>query len=101
LGNSVLPVGMSNCRIAGWAIFAIAAVLTWVIYAKAWMIGPYYLALSLLALLNLAVGIWVTSLYRFAWRATLIVVVILLVGQWWFVEAAIVQGLWTMRGFAP
>ena len=101
MGDSVLPVGMSKRRIAGWAILVIAAAFTWVIYAKAWMVGPYYLALSLLALLNLAVGIWVASLYRFAWRAALIMVVILLVGQWWFVEAAIVQGLWTMRGFAP
>lgn len=85
----------------GWTTFVVAAVLTWLVYLQGWMIGPYYLLLSVLGLLNVGLGIWVVLMHGVGWRSVLLVIAGLLVGQWWFVQSVLVQGIWSIRGFAP
>lgn len=82
-------------------MFVVAASLTWLAYSQAWMIGPYYLLLSALGFLSVGLGIWVVLMHGLDWRSVLLVVVGLLIGQWWFIEIVIVQGIWSITGFAP
>lgn len=99
MGNSIFQV--RNRRILAWVIFFLVGVSTWLAYAYAWTIGPYYGLLGLLAVMDVLIGIWLMSIYRFALKPILLLLFGLAVSQWWLLEFLIVQGVWVARGFAP
>ena len=84
-----------------WVLLIAIGVVTWIVYLTAWSIGPYQALLAGLALVNLAIAIWVLKLGRFKLRTWLLVGLGFLVSQWWLLQAAIVQAIWHIRGFAP
>lgn len=88
-------------RIVPWTAFILTGVGTWAVYLRAWMIGPYYILLSALGILSVGLAVWVVLSYQATWRTVILVVAGLLAGQWWLVEAIIVQGLWSITGLAP
>lgn len=84
-----------------WAAFLLSVILTWIVYFGAWMAGSYYLILSILGIISVLAGLWVLIANRFAWRSVILVVLGLVIGQWWFIELMAVQIIWTLKGFAP
>lgn len=85
----------------GWVVFLLSAIVTWLVYLYAWTVGPYYLLLSVLGITSLCLGLWVLKQSRFVWHSTVLVVLGLIIGQWWLLEFLVVQVLWGNRGFAP
>lgn len=61
----------------------------------------YYEILSLLGMMTLGAGMWVLKEQGWTHRAILMVVIGLLLGQWWFLEYGAASVLWTIHGFAP
>lgn len=100
MGDFILRLNAKS-KTVGWIAFWLSAILTWLAYLYAWMVGPYYLLLSALGIVSFCLGLWVLKENRFARRSIVLVVFGLLVGQWWVIEFLVVQGLWNNRGFAP
>ena len=88
-------------KILSWVIFAAGSTLTWIIYTFMTGFGQYYELLSILGVLTFGFGIWVLQANAWTRRAIIIVVIGLLLGQWWFLEFSGVNVLWTIHGFAP
>lgn len=90
-----------NLRKVVWAIFWLLAILTQLASARLWMLTSYELMLSALAIFSAALGVWILITTRFAWRSVALVVLGLIVGQWWLVESLAMMAFWSLRGFAP
>lgn len=65
------------------------------------MMASYNVILSILGLVSCCFGIWLVVINRFAWRTILIVVIGLVMGQWWLIETIVTLSLWKFRGMAP
>jgi hypothetical protein len=84
-----------------WGLFALASLATVLTYNVLWLETNYFTWLPWLGFGSLILGIIVlifTSLNR--WSVT-IVVLGLLVGQWWYVKSLIVLVFMACCGFAP
>lgn len=84
-----------------WGAFWLSAILTWVIYSGGWMMASYHVALSVLAIISACLAFWILKTNPFAWSSVALIVLGLVVGQWWLVEWLIVKILWSIRGFVP
>lgn len=100
MGDWILRLS-TKPKMVGWIAFWLSVILTWLAYLYAWMVGPYYVLLSALGIISLCLGLWVLKESRFAWHSTVLVVLGLLIGQWWLIEFLVAQVLWGSRGFAP
>ena len=89
-------------QLALWAPFAIASLLTSIVYTTLWTIGWYWVLLSLLGVLSgiLAARILVHTGPPRRWSVAGVTVGLIL-GQWWFIEFGAMQIVWSIRGFAP
>lgn len=83
-----------------WAVFWLTAILTWFVYSGGWMMVSYHVALSVLGIISACLAFWILKTNR-TWRSVILVVLGLVVGQWWLVEMSIMYVLWSVRGFAP
>jgi hypothetical protein len=61
----------------------------------------YYLGLSALGIVGLLSGIGILAATGRTRRSIVLVVLGLLIGQWWLMEILIVQAIWSIKGFAP
>lgn len=84
-----------------WVAFWLSAVLTWIVYSALWMKGWYYLALSALGIISLFLGIGILATKGRTRRSIILIVLGLVIGQWWLIEMLIAQAIWSIRGFAP
>lgn len=84
-----------------WALFCGASLLTWAAYKTLWGTEWYLIYLSLLSTLSAGLAIAVLRQAGFRLLPLAGVVVGLLVGQWWFVQAVILRLFWRMGGMAP
>ena len=83
------------------ALFATASLLTLLVYATAWRTEAYWLLLSALGILSGVLGITVLAHTGLRWKPIVAVIFGLIIGQWWLIELAAVQLIWSSRGFAP
>ena len=84
-----------------WAPFAATVCITLLVRMTMWSSSYYYVMLSSCAILSLVLGMY--ALWRVGikpWSVALVVVG-LIVGQWWFFEMALMFAFWKWRGFAP
>jgi len=91
-----------NLRSFGpWAAFALGSGLT--ALARESLAGRRWYYAFLAALMMLSVVFAVRLLRQTGLKAVPIAVVAIgfLLGQWWFVEALILRGFWSINGFAP
>ena len=77
------------------------AVLTLAVYSVLWMKQWYYVLLSFLGIVSLIVGISILRFFRTNNRSIILIVLGLVVGQWWFVELIFIQIIWQVKGFSP
>jgi hypothetical protein len=84
-----------------WSGFWASVAATWATYHFGWMLHTYFVWLSVAAVLSLALGLWVLWLVHFRRAAVVLVVLGLLVGQWWFWQLLLIMTFWRIRGFAP
>ena len=84
-----------------WALFGGASLLTWTAYKTLWATDWYWIYLSLLGTLSAGLAIAVLRQAGFRFLPVAGVIVGLLVGQWWFVQAVILQLFWRVGGMAP
>lgn len=84
-----------------WPVYALFALLTWFIYSGVWMVALYYLTLSVMGIVSAGLAFCILKEHRFALRPAVLVVLVLVVGQWWLIEFLTVQLLWSIKGFAP
>ncbi len=90
-----------NIRKVGWAIFCLFAILTQLASAHLWMLESYELVLSVLAVISAGLGFWILLTNRFAWRLVVLVMLGLVIGQWWLIELLTMMVFWSISGFAP
>ena len=88
-------------HIALWTSFALVALLTWVVYLYLTMLHFFFPMLCGLAIINLLLGLWLLIETRFTWRTVLLVVLGLIIGQWWLILWSVVFLIWSIGGFAP
>jgi uncharacterized membrane protein YqgA involved in biofilm formation len=75
--------------------------LTLYVYNYQWTIGPYWVLLIFLGTVSLLLAIRIIK-YEKIQRLPLILVIIgLVIGQWWFIELLFAKFIWTIKGFAP
>jgi hypothetical protein len=55
--------------------------------------------LSLLALTSLALGIWAIRITQHRLRSFLIVLIVLAIGQLWWIESTATRIIWSINGF--
>jgi hypothetical protein len=84
-----------------WAGFVLVALLTWIVYFELSMLHSYRSILLALTITNFIFGLWLLIANEFAWRTLILVVLGLVVGQWWLIIWAVVFLIWSIRGFAP
>ena len=77
-----------------WAVFTLVAVLSMFARSRLWMLSYYYPMLLALAGVAVGVGILLVRTSNNRWRTVSLVVLGLLVGQWWFTEQAILTLGW-------
>jgi hypothetical protein len=97
----MVPSMSPTMRKVAWAIFWLFTILTQLASARLWMLASYELVLSALAIISAGLGLWILITNRFAWRSVILVVLGLIVGQWWLVESLTMMAFWSIRGFAP
>lgn len=91
----------TNRRKIVWIAFWLTSILTWVVYSRLWMVASYHLILSLFGIASVFFGLWLVVASRFIWHTVLLVVIGLVIGQWWLIEQLIVHVIWNFRGIAP
>lgn len=84
-----------------WIAFCFTSVLTWGVKSSLWMTHFYNLILAICGIASIFLGLTLIVLSRFSWRSTILVVLGLLIGQWWFIQLCAVLLIWRFRGFAP
>jgi len=84
-----------------WVAFTVASLLTVVVYATLWSEKWYVEMLSILGICSCALAAVALKLSNFRFWAVAGIAFGVLIGQWWFVESAATQILWSVRGFAP
>ncbi|MDC8760069.1 hypothetical protein [Janthinobacterium fluminis] len=88
-------------RHIAWCVFFLLAILTSVAAARLWMLPSYQLILSALAVASFGLGAALLNMHRFSWRAVLLVVSGLALGQWWLLETLLMLVVWSVGDFAP
>jgi len=91
----------AKARVALWAAFWLFSFLTWLIDVSLWMMDWRSTLRFTFAIISfiLAVGLLVNK--ERSRRSIALVVVGLVVGQWWLIQLVAVYIIWTIRGFAP
>ena len=84
-----------------WAAFALLAVLSLFAGNRLWMLTFYYPMMITFAILAMGVGILLLATSAARWRTAGIVILGLLIGQWWLTEQAILTLGFAISGFAP
>ena len=84
-----------------WLVFGMVAVLTLFVYSRLWMISQYYIVLALLGALNMFLGAWLIFDNRFKYSVILIIILFILISQWWVIELYLVQLIWKLKGMGP
>lgn len=82
-----------------WAIFFLLAMLTALVYEFGWATDDYQLYLGVLGIVSLISAISVLLSTRLNWPSVILILMGLLVGQWWFIQGALMQASWLMKGF--
>jgi hypothetical protein len=93
-------VGVTTTAVA-WLSFWASVVAAWLTNHFAWMLQVWFLWLILTAALSVASGVWVLRLTHFRRAAVALVVLGLLIGQWWLLKLLLLVVFFKIRGFAP
>ena len=84
-----------------WALFASASLLTFCAYKTLWDTEWYRVFLSFLGILSGGLGVILLRQTGLKLLPLAGVAIGLLVGQWWLVQALVLQLSWRIGGFAP
>ena len=84
-----------------WAPFAIASTATLLTYLVAWSLGPYWLILSALGVISVALAVRILRATGARAWAIACVAIGLVAGQWWFLQQVAMQVVWAVGEFAP
>jgi hypothetical protein len=82
-----------------WVAFWTASITTLAVTFQLWMMPWYKPVLAVLAAISVGLGFLLLEKSGFSWLSIVAVTVGLLVGQWWFVEMAILIIGWSVGGF--
>lgn len=88
-----------SSTVSAWAPFIIASLLTIVVHETLWAKEQYWYFLSILGVVSVALGGRVLRQTGLKNWPVIGVVLGLITGQWWFIEFATMQVLWTFNGF--
>ena len=88
-------------RLTLWVPFVVVSLSTAIVYVTLWSLEWYWILLFLLGVLCgfLAARILARS-KQSRWSVWLVVLGLVL-GQWWFIEFLATQAIWQFRGFGP
>ena len=82
-----------------WVAFWFSSATTLAVTFQLWMMPWYKPALSVLAAICVSLGLLLLKKSGFSWVSIVAFTVGLLVGQWWFVEMAMLIVGWSIGGF--
>ena len=84
-----------------WLLFGMSNLITWIAYRKLWMTDQYWLILTILSFCSMSAAIVVAIKSKFQLGSLTLLLLGLLIGQWWWVQKFFMQAYWTLNGFAP
>lgn len=79
--------------------FAILSLSTLLVYELAWATDGYQLYLGMLGALSVIAAAWVLFNTGLNWSSSLVILIGLLAGQWWFLEGLLIRFSWLINGF--
>ena len=82
---------------AWWGAFALCNGLTWVAYIRLWMRPDYTLILGGAGAITVVVAAALLLASRNRHRDMLLIVIGLLIGQWWLMETWLLRGAWSVH----
>ena len=84
-----------------WLLFGMSSLITWIAYRTLWMTDQYWLILTILSFCSISAAIVVAIESKFQLRSLALLLLGLLIGQWWWVQKFLMQAYWSLNGFAP
>ena len=84
-----------------WFVLIVLGVASWLVHGELWMFAWRPPLMALLCLASIVVAITIAMKHGFALRPTVLVIVALVIGQWWPTVFAATLLLWSVGGFAP
>lgn len=90
-----------NMRSFLWLAFAVVCSAGVLARTQLWMLPHYTVALSGLAVIAVAFGVWLIATSDHPWHAVLLVALGVVIGQWGAIIQAILMLGWAINGFSP
>jgi len=88
-------------KLSLWIPFTITSLLTLYVYSYLWNTGLYWLLLISLGAVSLLLAGRIIKYERLQRLPLTLVIIGLIIGQWWFFELVFAKLIWTIKGFAP
>jgi hypothetical protein len=84
-----------------WFVFWGASFATIVVYRFFWFLDSYWVCLAILGIINIFIASMIFRVYGVKSISISLVLLGLILGQWWFWEFIFVSIIWQLRGVAP
>jgi hypothetical protein len=84
-----------------WIAFSIASLLTFFVYRYLWTIKFYWILLVFLCTVSFLFAVVIIKYERLKKLPIVIIIIGLIIGQWWIFELVFVKLTWIIKGFAP
>ena len=91
----------TKARLILWVSFWLFSTLTWLVDASTWMMDWRSTLRFLFATISFGLGVSLLISWKLNQRSVALVVVGLIVGQWWLIKILGAFALWSIRDFAP
>jgi hypothetical protein len=91
----------AKTRIVLWAAFWLFSLLTLLVDLAPWMMEWRSTVRLTLGIISLVCGLSILVTTERTRRSVSLVIVGLIVGQWWLIKMLVVFTIWSVNGFAP
>lgn len=91
----------TKTRTALWIAFWLFSLLTLVVDLAPWMMEWRSTVRLVLGIISIVLGLSILTTIERTRRSVALVVIGLVVGQWWLIKILVVFAIWSIGGFAP
>jgi len=91
----------AKIRTTLWTAFWLFSLLTLVVDLAPWMMEWRSTVRLVLGIISIVLGLSILATIERTRRSVALVVIGLVVGQWWLIKTLVVFAIWSIGGFAP
>lgn len=84
-----------------WLVFLVGNLASWIVGQLFWRSPGSQIALAALGGISVVVGATIVIRQRFKLGGLVMIVLGIVLGQWWWIETRLLQLGWSLGGFAP